>query len=105
MTRTAIEGLGAIFVDPEAYAHPDRWHATATRIREESPVLKVAVEGQPEFGAITKHADVMEPPRSPGHTHLSHRCRQPSPNQSRWAGSRTAMAPMQTRTTHMSTSP
>ena len=60
-----IENLGVIFVDPGTYAEPDRWHAAAQRIRDESPVLKVAVEGHPEFWAITKHADVMEMERNP----------------------------------------
>ena len=65
MTGIAIEQLGVIFVDPGAYAEPDRWHAAARRIRDESPILKVAVEGHPEFWAITKHADVMEMERNP----------------------------------------
>ena len=65
MAGIAIENLGVIFVDPGAYAEPDRWHAAAQRIRDESPVLKVAVEGYPGFWAITKHADVMEIERNP----------------------------------------
>lgn len=65
MAGMAIDDLGVIFVDPGAYAEPDRWHAAAQRIRDESPVLKVAVEGHPEFWAITKHADVMEIERNP----------------------------------------
>ncbi len=65
MAGIAIDDLGVIFVDPGAYAEPDRWHAAAQRIRDESPVLKVAVEGHPEFWAITKHADVMEIERNP----------------------------------------
>jgi cytochrome P450 len=59
------ENLGSIFADPVAYADPERWHAAARRIREESPVLKVALPGFPEFWAITRHADVMEIERSP----------------------------------------
>jgi cytochrome P450 len=51
---------GSIFADAEAYADPDRWHTTARRIRETTPILKVAVPDYPEFWAITKHADVME---------------------------------------------
>ena len=65
MAGIATENLGVIFVDPGAYAQPDRWHGAAQRIRDESPILKVAVEGHPEFWAITKHADVMEIERNP----------------------------------------
>ena len=35
--------LGSIFADASAYADPVAWHATAQRIREESPILLVAV--------------------------------------------------------------
>jgi cytochrome P450 len=62
---TAVESLGAIFVDPAAYADPVAWHTAAQRIREESPVLRVAVEGFPGFWAITTHAEVMEVERHP----------------------------------------
>ncbi len=65
MTTTAVENLGAIFVDAAAYADPAAWHAAAHRIRQESPILKVRVEGFPEFWAITTHADVMEVERHP----------------------------------------
>ena len=65
MATTALDNLGAIFVDPAAYADPDSWHATAARIRHESPILKVAVDGFPEFWAITTHSDVMEVERNP----------------------------------------
>ena len=65
MAGIATENLGVIFVDPGGYAQPDRWHGAAQRIRDESPILKVAVEGHPEFWAITKHADVMEIERNP----------------------------------------
>ena len=62
---TAVENLGSIFADPVAYADPERWHATARRIREESPILRVEVPDYPAFWAITKHADVMEIERHP----------------------------------------
>jgi cytochrome P450 len=65
MTATPVESLGSIFADPVAYADPERWHAGARRIREESPILKVRLAGFPEFWAITKHADVMEVERNP----------------------------------------
>ena len=62
---TALDNLGSIFVDPAAYADPATWHAAAERIRRESPILKVAHEGYPDFWAITKHADVLEIERNP----------------------------------------
>jgi cytochrome P450 len=65
MTDVAIEHLGSIFADATAYADPVGWHAAATRIRAESPILRVRLDGHPEFWAITKHADVMEIERNP----------------------------------------
>ncbi|WP_426573932.1 cytochrome P450 [Aquihabitans sp. McL0605] len=65
MTATSTENLGEIFADPAAYADPERWHATAKRIRDESPILRVTLDGYPEFWAITKHADVMAIERNP----------------------------------------
>ena len=65
MSTIAVEDLGAIFVDPAAYADPEAWHAAAQRVREESPILKVQIEGYPDFWAITTHADVMEVERNP----------------------------------------
>ena len=56
MTTPVADNRGSIFADPVAYADPVGWHAAAKRIREESPVLKVALENYPEFYAITKHA-------------------------------------------------
>jgi cytochrome P450 len=65
MSTTSVENLGAIFVDPAGFADPAAWHAAAERIRNESPILKVTVDGYPEFWAITTHADVMEIERNP----------------------------------------
>jgi cytochrome P450 len=65
MTIVPVESLGSIFVDPVAYADPAGWHAAAKRIRDERPILKVALDAYPEFWAITKHADVMEIERNP----------------------------------------
>ena len=65
MVVSAVESLGRIFVDPAAYAEPELWHQSAQRIREEAPVLPVAIEGFPAFLAITRHEDVMEVERNP----------------------------------------
>lgn len=60
-----IESLGYLFVDPAAYADPESWHATAARIRAESPILRVEEDGFPPFWAVTTHADVLEIERHP----------------------------------------
>jgi cytochrome P450 len=64
-TEITVESLGSIFADPIAYADPAAWHAAARRIRDERPILRVALDEFPEFWAITKHADVMEIERNP----------------------------------------
>lgn len=51
---------GAIFLDPEAYADPAAWHATAAELRAEAPVLRVEVADYDPFYALTRHADVFE---------------------------------------------
>lgn len=65
MSTETLDELGSIFVDPEAYADPERWHRAARRIREESPVLRVSLPGYPDFWAVTRHADVMTAERNP----------------------------------------
>jgi cytochrome P450 len=65
MTTTPTGHLGSIFADPAAYADPERWHAAAQRIREETPILHVSVPDFPAFWAITRHGDVMEIERRP----------------------------------------
>jgi cytochrome P450 len=65
MPAPSLENLGSIFADPAAYADPDAWHATAKQIREESPILRVTLDGYPAFWAITTHADVMTIERNP----------------------------------------
>ena len=62
---SSTDDLGSIFADATAYADPERWHATAARIRAESPILRVRLDDYPEFWAITTHADVMEVERHP----------------------------------------
>ena len=38
-----VEALGSIFVDPDAHADPEGWHASAARIRCERPILRMEV--------------------------------------------------------------
>jgi cytochrome P450 len=65
MSTTTVGNLGSFFTDPAAYADPVSWHAAAKRIRDTSPILRVAMEGYPSFWAITTHEDVMEIERHP----------------------------------------
>ena len=51
-------GDAAIFVDREAYADLDRWHASAERLRRKDPLPLVEVEGFVPFRAVTRHAHV-----------------------------------------------
>jgi cytochrome P450 len=65
MNTNPADSPGSIFVDGAAYADPERWHADAKRIREQTPILAVSVPKFPDFWAITKHDDVMEIERRP----------------------------------------
>jgi len=54
-----------IFTDPQAYTDPERWHATAARLRREDPLPRIEVEGFDPFWAVTRHADLIEIERQP----------------------------------------
>jgi len=56
---------GSIFHDPRRYTDLARWHATAARLRRESPVLLVEPPGIDPFWAVTRHAHVVEIERQP----------------------------------------
>jgi cytochrome P450 len=56
---------GTLFTDPARYADDEEWHAAVTTMRLHEPVCRVAVEGFPEFWAITRHSDINEIERSP----------------------------------------
>jgi len=60
-----IDEAARVFTDPKAYADERRFHAACARLRRESPVARVDVEGFDPFWAVTKHADVMEIARQP----------------------------------------
>jgi cytochrome P450 len=49
---------GEIFIEPTAYADQERWHAVATELRSEAPVLRVEEEGYTPFWAVTRYEDV-----------------------------------------------
>jgi cytochrome P450 len=51
---------GRVFTDPGAYADDERFHAACARLRRESPVHRVDVDGFNPFFAVTKHDDVLE---------------------------------------------
>ncbi|MEO6472558.1 MAG: cytochrome P450, partial [Aeromicrobium sp.] len=58
MTKVT-EDISWMFTEGSAYADEDAWHAAATRLRQESPIVKVEIDGWPTVWAIMKHADVM----------------------------------------------
>ena len=63
MTKVAgmsVSDAGGVFVDPQAYADEERFHAATALLRRESPVHWVDEPGYRPFWAITRHADVME---------------------------------------------
>ena len=60
-----IDEAARVFTDPKAYADEKRFHAACARLRRESPVTRVEVEGFDPFWAVTKHDDVMEIARQP----------------------------------------
>ena len=51
---------GRIFIDPAAYADPDRWHAIATELRAEGPLHRVEGLGRAPFWAVLGLPEVME---------------------------------------------
>jgi cytochrome P450 len=53
------EDLSWIFTEGSSYADEEGWHAAATRLRQENPIVKVEREGWPTVWVIMKHADVM----------------------------------------------
>lgn len=57
---TSTDPRGLVFINPEAFADMEAWHATVAEIRRDAPVMRVEVEGWPAFWAVTKHADVFE---------------------------------------------
>ena len=60
MAQLRSRDLGSIFYDPRAYVDLDRWHAAASRIRRDDPVLRVEPSGLDPFWAVTRHAHVIE---------------------------------------------
>lgn len=55
---TSYADPGSIFVNPEAFTDLPRWHANAARIRRESPVHRVEIEGWMPFWALTRYDDI-----------------------------------------------
>ena len=51
---------GQVFVDPAAYADPDRFHAACAVLRAEDPIHLIEHPDFAPFHVITKHADVLE---------------------------------------------
>ncbi|MEE8310845.1 MAG: cytochrome P450 [Candidatus Binatia bacterium] len=57
-------GDARIFIDGEAYADLDAWHAAATRLRRNDPLPRVEVEGFPPFRVVTRHDHLAEVERN-----------------------------------------
>ena len=51
---------GQVFVDPAAYADPERFHAACALLRRDDPIHRIEHPDFAPFHVITKHADVLE---------------------------------------------
>ena len=49
-----------IFVQPQTYADPAKWHAAAARLRRDNPLPLVEIEGVDPFYAVTRHDHIVE---------------------------------------------
>jgi cytochrome P450 len=58
VSTEASDTRGEIFIDPQAYADQERWHAAAAELRASAPVLRVETEGFTPFWAVTRYDDV-----------------------------------------------
>lgn len=67
MTAVTADPRGAIFIDPQAYADQERWHAVAADLRRTAPVLRVEAEGYTPFWAVTRYQDVFAVSRDNAH--------------------------------------
>ncbi|MEI6453727.1 MAG: cytochrome P450 [Actinomycetes bacterium] len=61
---TQADPRGEIFLKPEIYADQEQWHALASELRRDSPVLRVEAEGYRPFWALTRHEDVFHVSRN-----------------------------------------
>ena len=67
MSLADLTDLTRVFVDPDAYADEERFHAACRVLRREHPVIRVESELYRPFWAITRHADVLEIERDHEH--------------------------------------
>ena len=49
---------GALFVVPKLWADMDDWHARVAKLRADTPVLPVDLDGFAPFWVLTRHADI-----------------------------------------------
>ncbi|MDR7275030.1 cytochrome P450 [Catenuloplanes atrovinosus] len=61
-----VASAGRVFVDPRAYADPERFLAACAFLRREAPVVRVEHEDFRPFWALTRHADIVRVLRDPG---------------------------------------
>jgi cytochrome P450 len=67
VSLTDLTDLTRVFVDPNAYADEERFHAACRVLRRERPVVRVESELYRPFWAVTRHADVVEIERDHEH--------------------------------------
>lgn len=67
MSSPDLTDLTSVFVDPTAYADPERFHAACRVLRRDQPVAWVESDRYRPFWAITRHADVMSVERDNEH--------------------------------------
>ena len=67
MSATELTDLTNVFVDPLAYANPERFHDACRVLRRENPVVRVESDIYRPFWALTRHADVVDVERDNEH--------------------------------------
>jgi hypothetical protein len=60
MSTPIIDEAAKVFADPTSYADEPRLHAALTHLRVHAPVSLVDCPPYRPFGAVTKHADIVE---------------------------------------------
>lgn len=67
MSLADLTDLTKVFVDPNASADEERFHAACRVLRREHPVIRVESELYRPFWAVTRHAGVLEIERDHQH--------------------------------------
>ncbi|MGH9207929.1 MAG: cytochrome P450, partial [Acidimicrobiales bacterium] len=67
MSHVDLTDLTSVFVDPNAYADEERFHAGCRVLRHDHPVVRVESDLYRPLWAITRHSDVLEIERDHEH--------------------------------------